>query len=137
MSDSKKCTVCKEIKPLTDFYKRPDRKNSYSSLCKPCLTACTRKRRESNPSKFKEQNAKYYKIKRDKMDEWKTSRGCKVCGFKKHGSALDLHHTNPSDKEGNPGAMTWDQFLIEAEKCVVLCSNCHRMFHAGAIGDIL
>ena len=60
---------------------------------------------------------------------------CKCCGFQGHYSVFDFHHLDPSKKEfslrtGNRGIKT---LLKEAEKCVLLCANCHRLVHAGQI----
>jgi hypothetical protein len=60
------------------------------------------------------------------------SGGCCLCGFRYHQS-LDFHHV---DKKG--GAMSQlspTKMVKEIEECfiVVLCSNCHRLLHAGVI----
>lgn len=60
---------------------------------------------------------------------------CAVCGYNKNVAALDFHHVNPNDKEyqrtinGNMISMG----LKEANKCVLLCANCHREHHHGGI----
>ena len=47
---------------------------------------------------------------------------------------LDFHHLNPSEKETTIARMTSNRYRInrvldEIQKCIVLCSNCHREFH--------
>lgn len=62
------------------------------------------------------------------IDEYKLSMGCAVCGYKKSAVALEFHHTDPSTKlfpVANVGGRSFDSILMEIEKCVVLCSNCH------------
>ena len=58
--------------------------------------------------------------------------GCCLCGFNKH-AALDFHHIDI--KTGSMAAMNSMQIIQEIKTCkiVVLCSNCHRQLHAGAI----
>jgi 5-methylcytosine-specific restriction endonuclease McrA len=60
--------------------------------------------------------------------------GCVRCG-ETDTACLDFHHRNPAEKEAEIGnvARRWgsERLLAEIAKCVVLCSNCHRKFHAG------
>lgn len=57
---------------------------------------------------------------------------CSICGYDKCNTALEFHHTDPSNKEieiscnKNP---SWDKLKIELDKCVILCANCHRELH--------
>ena len=68
------------------------------------------------------------------MIEYKGGK-CICCGFNKHYSALDFHHLDPSIKEFNltRNSIGWNKLQSELDKCVLLCSNCHRMIHAGII----
>ena len=53
--------------------------------------------------------------------------------------ALEFHHKDPDKKRFNLDSWTLgainDKKLIEeeAEKCVLICSNHHKMFHAGLL----
>lgn len=63
-------------------------------------------------------------------------KGCAICGYNKYIGALDFHHLNPDEKEYAPAAIMHHQYQkvkAEIEKCIVLCSNCHREVHAGII----
>ena len=47
---------------------------------------------------------------------------------------LDFHHKDPTIKDETIARMTSNRNKVEdiqkeIEKCVVLCSNCHREFH--------
>lgn len=58
---------------------------------------------------------------------------CLRCGYDKSLVALDFHHIDPEKKDFT---ISNDRFkLIEAieeiKKCILICSNCHREFHAG------
>jgi hypothetical protein len=67
---------------------------------------------------------------------YKVSKGCFFCP-EKTGVCLDFHHINPNLKEDrisqlivqNGRKKTFD----EIEKCIVICSNCHRKLHAGLL----
>jgi len=59
---------------------------------------------------------------------------CLTCGYKRCNAALHFHHLNPHEKDFNISSRTnWEEVLIELEKCVLLCSNCHAEAHAGII----
>ena len=67
--------------------------------------------------------------------EWhsfKQSLKCTKCGFA-HPAALDFHHEDPTEKEYNVHRLIANgQFAKayeEIKKCIVLCSNCHRIHH--------
>lgn len=60
---------------------------------------------------------------------------CQRCGYDKYIGALEFHHKDPNAKEfaiskdgGN--SRSWAKIQIELDKCVLLCSNCHREVHA-------
>jgi len=47
---NKKCSLCKETKPLSAFYKRPDRtEHSVQNICKECSKIKTKEYRIKNP----------------------------------------------------------------------------------------
>ena len=58
---------------------------------------------------------------------------CERCGYNKCLDALELHHLDTSTKDyqlsNTGGAPSFDKFLAEAEKCILLCANCHREEH--------
>ena len=61
---------------------------------------------------------------------------CQICGYDKCIQALDFHHVNPEEKSANFNANTnrsWQTTREEIQKCILLCSNCHREVHAGLI----
>jgi 5-methylcytosine-specific restriction endonuclease McrA len=59
---------------------------------------------------------------------------CQECGYHKCVDALEFHHTTPGEKDfsiSDTGATrSWDKIKLELNKCVLLCSNCHRETHA-------
>jgi predicted nucleic acid-binding Zn ribbon protein len=85
-------------------------------------------------------------ISSDKVKKWRKATKdkivqlmggeCKLCGYKKCSQALELHHYNPTEKDFSFGAIranpkSWLKILKELEKCILLCSNCHKEVHAG------
>lgn len=59
---------------------------------------------------------------------------CEMCGYNKCIRALTFHHLDPSIKELRMDARhlagtSWERVLEEAEKCQLLCYNCHMEVH--------
>ena len=58
---------------------------------------------------------------------------CSICGYNKCIEALDFHHIDPEEKEMNMSrgkSKAWNIVLKELDKCILLCSNCHRELHS-------
>jgi predicted HNH restriction endonuclease len=63
---------------------------------------------------------------------------CVICGYNKCCAALDFHHLDPSQKERPAMGAIYDykkfeDNIAELDKCILLCSNCHRELHYGEI----
>lgn len=59
---------------------------------------------------------------------------CLICSYDGYIGALEFHHIKPSTKSFEINSRTtqpWELILLEIEKCVLLCSNCHKEVHAG------
>lgn len=113
----KKCTRCEFEKPLTDFYSKGKKDSGkLQSECKVCFNKRTMERYE--------RRAEYLvSIK---------GGGCKLCGYNKCPAALEFHHLDPAEKEfqiNKRWSMSDEKLLKELDKCVLLCSNCHREVH--------
>lgn len=61
--------------------------------------------------------------------------GCEICGYDTTPRALHFHHIDPSGKVSTISASgnirSFERVLEEAEKCVLLCSNCHAEVEDG------
>lgn len=128
----KTCIKCNTVKPLTDFYKQAVAADGYQRYCKKCAN-------EFSATSESKNSTKYYNIRKkarykfaDEVREFKVSKGCAHCG-EKHPAVLELHHLDPKIKDFNPSdARGRKLFYEEADKCIVLCANCHRKVHYGA-----
>lgn len=57
---------------------------------------------------------------------------CEICGYNKCIEALEFHHKDPSKKDmniSNTGTVFSDKVKAELDKCILVCSNCHRELH--------
>ena len=110
-------TVVRKDDTFKELWLRPDRFDSHlSAISKAGI-------------RWSQANRKRYGaiIARYKM--WK---GCKLCGYKGHPSALDLDHRDRSLKSFNisgalGGGQTWAKIKEEVRKCDVLCANCRHI----------
>jgi predicted transcriptional regulator len=64
--------------------------------------------------------------------EYKGGR-CEKCGYDKYIGALEFHHLNPNEKDfsiSHKGhCKSCDKVKKELDKCVLVCSNCHKEIH--------
>jgi hypothetical protein len=59
---------------------------------------------------------------------------CERCGYKSNQAALAFHHLNPATKSfpvdlRSCSNTSWQTLLEEAQKCMLLCLNCHAEIH--------
>lgn len=58
---------------------------------------------------------------------------CEKCGYSKCISALEFHHRTPEEKDFEIAPKhhnkSWAALVIELDKCILLCANCHREEH--------
>lgn len=111
--DNKKCTKCLMLKPRSEYYNY----NKISSWCKQCLTDDVINRQRA------------FKV---KCVEYKGSK-CSECGYNKYIGALEFHHLDPSQKDFEMSRYKLSAFSDivkkELDKCILVCSNCHKEIH--------
>ena len=59
---------------------------------------------------------------------------CKKCCYDKYVGALEFHHINGKKDFGIAAkgyTRSWEKVKEELDKCILLCSNCHRETHGG------
>lgn len=65
----KKCSKCKEVKPLECFHKRKDRAGSHASHCKTCRSSSEKARYAANSEKILERVRAYNEVNREKIND--------------------------------------------------------------------
>lgn len=109
--------VCK-THGLTKYVYVPSEKRY---RCVKCRSEAVQKRRD--------------KIK-ELLVEYKGGK-CELCGYNKCIGALEFHHLDPTQKEYSIGYKGYTRSIEknkkEADKCVLVCANCHREIHTGLI----
>lgn len=89
--------------------------------CKKCAVESVQKRRE--------------KVKQLAI-EYKGGK-CQCCGYNKYQGALEFHHLDSKEKHfgisENGYTRSFEEVKKELDKCILVCSNCHKEIHAGLI----
>jgi hypothetical protein len=129
------CATCQRVLRNDFFYTLPSmmKRNMVFSHCRECNQGKNAQRYDTR--------ADAIRARRIVIWQYLAPR-CASCGFDQHMSAMDMHHVENKDVE-IANLITHvtltlavgriEALLREAAKCVPLCSNCHRMLHAGAI----
>ncbi len=135
--ETKKCIGCSESLKVDLFSFKDKKRGIFQSRCKACYNEYNRKYYQKGENlkqlaRVKTNRQKYTEIYKD----WKSNQSCVICG-EDSPECIDLHHVDPSVKEGTISQMinsrSWDRIQEEIQKCVVVCSNCHRKIHSGRI----
>lgn len=113
MEEIRNCKKHGETAHVLDIYGR--------WRCKKCRVEAVQKRRD----KVKELAVQYKGGK------------CCICGYDKYVGALEFHHLIPDKKDFGIGAKGYTRSFAkikeELDKCILVCSNCHREIHANLI----
>ena len=120
LPDRKICPSCKKDKLNSEFYRIKSREFDLGSMCKSCVLDDRIIRRKN--------------LKQDCVD-YKGGE-CQYCGYNNCNRALDFHHIDPKTKKfAISQYRKADGYSLKAEldKCILVCSNCHREIHAGTI----
>lgn len=60
---------------------------------------------------------------------------CELCGYNRYDGALQFHHVDAESKRfpisRNGTTRSWAELCAEADKCALLCANCHAEVEAG------
>jgi hypothetical protein len=117
----KACKTCNITQSIDNFYKQKayNKDKTYDTwdcYCKKCRIEYSVNRRRS-----------------DKTAAIEYLGGkCVDCGEDRNIPALyDFHHLDPSKKDFSIGksALVFESLKKELDKCILLCSNCHRIRH--------
>ena len=106
--------------------------------CFKCLPLKKRKEltEQEKLEKKKEKGRQSVKKRRKKIKEmaieYKGGK-CQRCGYDKYIGALEFHHIDEKEKDfgiSDGKTRSWESIKEELDKCILVCSNCHREIHA-------
>lgn len=133
--NNKICTKCKQDKDITNFSWIKARQRHHSW----CKTCASKSRLDSYYKDKKRHREKDYLRRQRVVDSYKSLKENYSCFFCEETEpvCLDFHHIDPKTKLFNIGKelgrKSKQKIDDEIEKCVILCSNCHRKLHAGKL----
>lgn len=129
---SKICSVCNLLKDLSCFSKNKSKIDGLQTVCKSCASDKSKVYYQNNSEKHKNnvrENNKLYRHKNQEFIlEYLKEHPCIDCG-ENDPVVLEFDHLN--DKRENISRMinnasSTDSIMLEINKCVVRCANCHR-----------
>jgi len=134
MSDThKECSLCNKIKEHSEFHK--DKRNKRcKGLCYYCKECANQKGRDYVRDKPKinlQIASKKFKRKQKAIEMF--GNKCHDCLKTYPSCCYDFHHLDPKQKDLNPAnAVSYSEetYMNEIKKCIMLCSNCHRIRHS-------
>lgn len=135
MELTKICTKCKRELSLENFRWKNKAEGKHHSQCKECQRTQEKIHyKESSQRQEAVKNTAVFQKNRNtlyiaQIKENGYCAKCKDCRF----YVLDFHHKNPEEKVNEISYLVRSAGLEtlkkEVDKCVLLCSNCHREFH--------
>lgn len=128
---------CLECSPFgsrntkSDLDYKSNRKNKHKFICKTCG-----KEKYQKGTNLSCNTCRTNARRKDKRNQCIKYAGgkCKNCGYNACLDALDFHHIDPLEKSFELSSHWNKKFAtlkVEIDKCLLLCSNCHREVHAG------
>lgn len=127
----KKCTICKEEKPKSDFYKNKSRKDGLQNKCKECSSKKTKEHYKDNKQYYLDRS-KDQKLRNKKfIYNYLLGKVCNDCNQKFPPECMDFDHVN-GDKTDSVCRMAGmgvsiNKLKKEILKCEIRCANCHRI----------
>lgn len=151
MNDYLTCCTCKETLHKSSFSLRSSITGKRAAACKPCHSSYRRKHYTENSIKYKVQAKEWNEANSGKRksiaSKSAAKRGkevkqlavdykggcCQDCKGVFPNCCYDFHHLDPAQKDYHIApllnARGFEAAKKELDKCVLLCSNCHRIRH--------
>ena len=148
----KTCVICNVEKTISEFGRSKPAKDGLENRCKQCES----NRRNAYRANHKESQKIYMENWRENnVEAWRNinqrsgmkkyarqlaltrkireDNPCVVCGESRV-NCLEFHHIDPLSKiRGIAVYQGRNKLKEELGKCLVLCSNCHALFHRGEV----
>lgn len=134
--ETKVCRVCKEKKELSKFQKKLKKNQEEYRVptCRRCIYLrwfnANRDRAREIQYNADQNRKKLFQKKREEIFNHINQHCCIRCGNDDK-RVLQFHHRDKTTKDIQIGDLgrNLDKLKIEAEKCDVVCANCHIIIH--------
>lgn len=121
------CCRCKAFLEIKKFNSNTTTKFGLFSYCKFCHS-------ESRPRKVNLRTKQRHQETKQRLLEIFGGK-CARCGYREFSCSLHFHHIDPHTKTSSLGTLTFSsdfsKILAEADKCILLCGNCHHALESG------
>ncbi len=129
----KLCKKCNQLKTLEEFSKNSSKRDGLQSNCKTCCRAKQKIHYQNNKAYYNAKSKVSVNRNKDYVTAFKQKSKCVKCGEERH-YLLDFHHVDPSTKIESITVLahfggSLKLLKEEMDKCILLCSNCHRELH--------
>lgn len=137
--DGKHCSKCGVYKTAGSFHKDKTSPTGLAYYCKECANSSARENhnKRSRDAGWVAARREYQKSAARSSKERAVAYlggSCQDCGKTYKPYIYDFHHLDGTIKSDNPSRLlrgSWEEAKLELDKCVLLCSNCHRERHYG------
>lgn len=130
----RRCDLCKDLQPLTEFNKNKAKPGGIGTVCRTCSKA-------RSATYYADNREAHCRVASDRkkrvIDENRQrilavlERGCMDCPVTDV-RVLEFDHRDPTTKARGVSQMlsagcSWPTIAKEIEKCDVVCANCHKI----------
>ena len=132
---TKTCTKCGEEQPASAFSRRTKSADGLEYWCRSCSSKRYKAwiERPGNREKVRDNWKRFDGKSRGFAGYLRQSSPCQLCG-ESSPDCLDFHHVDPSTKVLDVSdAKHVREVIAEAQKCVLICKDCHQGIHHGRI----
>lgn len=114
---TKRCSKCKETKPVSEFCKNKSQKDGIDHCCKSCKSERARRYREANKEKIAEKNRRYYEANKEKIHErnrrWREANREQECRRSvKRQREINKRSLELAHRQGQPWEDWEDEFVM-------------------------
>lgn len=138
------CKTCRELKPLTDYYKRARYAGGVLPNCIDCARRRTQELWKGKSSAYRKEvraRAAAQKRKNTRINNANILKlfttGCVDCSTTDP-RVLEFDHVRGQkrfDIALKRTCLTWKKLKVEIDKCDVVCANCHKLRTIGRVGS--
>ncbi len=133
--EQRECTKCGEAKDIDQFAWKNKAAGIKQRICKACVGMLSKQNYIANKDRHVQTCRRATADRVQRIREYLASLNlkCQECG-EDHPAVIDFHHMDPTEKESSVSNLvgqghSLDRIKKEIDKCIVLCSNCHRKLH--------
>lgn len=128
-----------DVEKIKEYYKihsLKETKEYFNISVSSIFKYCGRKTTLLSPEEKKRNSVNAVKKRRRKVKEMAVEYkggSCEICGYDKYYGALEFHHKDPNEKDFSISSKgytkSWEMVKKELDKCIMVCSNCHKELH--------